>query len=155
MLDFCRVNGEIHAMFYSGHELPLLSTTIMKTSFIILVGVSLLSLTAHAQDERKWQNDGTYSVHNYKHHNKATAARRLSIKQGLDVTPPAAVINQVANYKRQIPGLPAVGGVAMPHTPQTNVASRNYKIQRVSHQAPESSTLASEKSQSKLDLGND
>lgn len=121
----------------------------MKT-FLILFGViSLTTLTANAQDDRKLRNDVTYSLHNYKHPNKAAAAKRWTTDKSLDVTPPASAINQLANYKHQMPGLTPVGGVVLLHTPQTDVAVRNYKIQRVSHPAPELSTTVSATPQSR------
>ena len=121
----------------------------MKTSLLILSLISLSAITASAQDDRKLRNDATYSTHNYKHPNKAATARRWTADKSLEVTPPSPAINQLANYKHQMPGLTPVGGVVLPHTPQTNVALRNYKIQRVSHSVPESTEELSARPQSK------
>ncbi|WP_420148235.1 hypothetical protein [Spirosoma sp.] len=121
----------------------------MKTSILILSLISLSALVANAQDDRKLRNDLTYSTHNYKHPNKAAVAQRWKADKSLEVTPPAAAVNQLANYKHQMPGLAPVGGVVLPHTPQTDVAARNYKIQRVSHATADPSQEISVRSQSK------
>ncbi|MBC7891881.1 MAG: hypothetical protein H7Y12_06705 [Sphingobacteriaceae bacterium] len=69
-------------------------------AFLLLVG-----LTAQAQDKRN--SDPGYSLHNYKHANKAAEARRWEAAQQTSVSIPvptvaAAGIRPVAgNYKRQ------------------------------------------------------
>ncbi|MBD2755096.1 hypothetical protein [Spirosoma validum] len=121
----------------------------MKTLIFTLGIIGLTVLTASAQDDRKLRNDVTYSTHNYKHANKAATAKRWTTDKSLEVTPPSTAVNQLANYKHQMPGLTPVGGVVLPHTLQTDVASRNYKIQRVSEPVPESTQEISAKPQSK------
>lgn len=128
----------------------------MKTFIFTLGLISLTVLTASAQDDRKLRKDATYSTHNYKHPNKAATAQRWTADKSLEVTPPSTAVNQLTNYKHQMPGLPPVGGVVLPHTPQTDVASRNYKIQRVSESTPESNQEISAKPQSReTSAGND
>ena len=109
----------------------------MKTATLILTALSLLALTEQAcsQDkpdasQTKLRKDPTYSTHNYKHANKAAAARRWEAGSGVAVQPPAPGNAGLANYKRQAPGQPPVGGITVGHTPSTDVADRNYKMQR-------------------------
>lgn len=105
----------------------------MKTKLFLLAGLCLMALIepASAQDERRLRNDPTYSTHNYKHANKAAAARRWSGTKGLAVQQPVPAETGLADYKKQIPGQRPAGGVTVDHTPSTDIAERNYKIQRV------------------------
>ncbi|CCH52595.1 hypothetical protein BN8_01607 [Fibrisoma limi BUZ 3] len=108
----------------------------MKTTLFIIALISLTVSTALAQDDRKLRSDGTYSVHNYKHPNKAATARKWSSQVSVPVSTPATVAGPVANYKQSVPGQVPAGGVTVPHTPLEDVALRNYKIQRVNHGRP-------------------
>lgn len=105
----------------------------MKPRLFLLAGLSLMALAepASAQDERRLRNDPTYSTHNYKHANKAAAARRWSENKGVAVQQPAPAETVLADYKKQVPGQRPAGGITVDHTPLTDVADRNYKIQRV------------------------
>lgn len=104
----------------------------MKTILSLLTGLSLLGLTpqASAQDDRLLRNDPTYSTHNYKHANKAAIARQWEANPGVPVRQPTPMDADLANYKRQTPAQPPVGGITVNHTPSMDMASRNYKMQR-------------------------
>lgn len=112
---------------------------IMKTPLLIVAIISLTTLTASAQDDRKLRNDHTYSTHNYKHPNKVATARKWAGQTGIEVTAPASVTGRVANYKQPVPGQVPRGGLTVPHTPLEDVAERNYKIQRVNSARPATS----------------
>jgi hypothetical protein len=103
----------------------------MKTIQSWLLGLGLVALSnwSCAQDRPSWANDPTYSTSNYKHPNKAQAARRVSTKQTVSVTAPSVGDAQLANYKRQTPNQTPSGGITVDHTPSTSLADRNYKIQ--------------------------
>ena len=105
----------------------------MKTNLFLLAGLCLMALVepTSAQDERRLRNDPTYSTHNYKHANKAAAARRWADNKGVAVQQPAPAETRLADYKKQVPGQRPAGGVTLDHTPSTDLADRNYKIQRV------------------------
>lgn len=105
----------------------------MKTiqSYIIALGFLALATQVSGQDKQsKLRNDPTYSTHNYKHPNKAATARQWESKSGVVVEQPQSGNANLANYKRQVPNQAPVGGVTVDHTPSTDVADRNYKIQR-------------------------
>ncbi|QIP15166.1 hypothetical protein G8759_22345 [Spirosoma aureum] len=104
----------------------------MKRILLIAALSGLSLITASAQDDNKVRNDHTYSTHNYKHANKAATARQWENKSGASVRAPGLGTAPLANYKHQVPGAVPTGGVVLPHTPETDVALRNYKIQRVS-----------------------
>ena len=104
----------------------------MKRISLIAVLIGFSFITASAQDNQKVRNDHTYSTHNYKHGNKAAAARQWENKSGASVRAPGLSTGPLANYKHPVPGATPMGGVVMPHTPDMDVAQRNYKIQRVS-----------------------
>ncbi|QJD80054.1 hypothetical protein [Spirosoma rhododendri] len=103
----------------------------MKATNFWLLGIALVALSnwSCAQDKPSWANDPTYSTSNYKHPNKAQAARQASTKQAVSVTAPATGDGQLANYKRQRPNQAPVGGVTVDHIPSASLANRNYKIQ--------------------------
>lgn len=109
----------------------------MNTKLFLLAGLCLTALTepASAQDERRLRNDPTYSTHNYKHANKAAAARRWADNKGVAVQQPAPAETRLADYKKQVPGQRPAGGITVDHTPSTDIADRNYKIQRVNSSA--------------------
>ncbi|GAB3512755.1 hypothetical protein GCM10027341_53890 [Spirosoma knui] len=94
------------------------------------LGVFAMSRPAYAQDDTKLRNDPTYSTHNYKHPNKSAVARGWESKQGVTVGRPMPSQEPLANYKRQVPGQPTGNGIVVNHTPSTDVADRNYKMQR-------------------------
>ncbi|GAB3689786.1 hypothetical protein GCM10027592_06560 [Spirosoma flavus] len=104
----------------------------MKKYIVIAVLSTLTILNASAQDDTKLRRDVTYSTHNYKHANKAAAARQWSNKKGVTVNAPTLNQGPAVSYKHQAPGTAPVGGVVTTHTPERDVAVRNYKIQRVS-----------------------
>lgn len=108
----------------------------MKRTLFIAALTGLSFLTASAQDNQKIRKDHTYSTHNYKHPNKAAVARQWDNKPAVVVRASGANLNTVANYKHPVPGAVPVGGVVVPHTPETDVALRNYKIQRLSMPKP-------------------
>ena len=77
-----------------------------------------------------------YSTHNYKHPGMAADAHRWENKKGLAVKAPQPGDAQLANYKNQVPTAQPVGGITVAHTPSTNLADRNYKIQRINEPTP-------------------
>ena len=103
----------------------------MKKYFAIAALSVLTIFTATAQDDAKLRRDVTYSTNNYKHPNKAAVARKWESAKGVDVNAPSLTKGAVASYKHQSPTAKPVGGVVTAHTPETDVAVRNYKIQRV------------------------
>lgn len=125
----------------------------MKTLTTLLIGLGLLACNAptKAQDEQKLRKDHTYSTHNYKHPNKAAAARRWENREGVLVQTPSPQDAQLANYKNQRPGQQPVGGVTVPHTPDENLANRNYKMQKPSVGAGQDGTLTRKRSKNRPD----
>ena len=114
----------------------------MKTLNLMLLGIALLAVTEQAcsqndqnTGQRKPLNNPMYSTHNYKHPNLANAARRWEKKEGVAVEAPKISDTELANYKRQMPGVQPAGGITVDHTPSSNLADRNYKIQRISEPA--------------------
>ena len=105
----------------------------MNTLLILLTGLSLLAFSNQtmAQSRAIPQNDPGYSTGNYKHANKAAAARRWEGKTGVSVQTPAPQNAQVANYKNQLPNQQPAGGVTVPHLPNEELANRNYKANQV------------------------
>ncbi len=114
----------------------------MKQTLFSIVVSSLLALTASAQDEATLRNDPTYSPHNYKHPNKAAAARKWANKTGVAVPAPGYTQESLANYKQQKPGVTPARSLSVAHTPTNEVTLRNYKVQRVSL-SPESNSPGS------------
>ncbi|HEY0109542.1 MAG TPA: hypothetical protein VGB67_07945 [Fibrella sp.] len=125
----------------------------MKSITTLLIGICLLaySVRAKAQDEDKLRKDPTYSTHNYKHPNKAAVARRWEAKEGVPVYKPLPQDIRLSNYKNQLPGQPPYGGVMVPHTPNENLANRNYKMQRPSIGASQDSTLSRKRAKKRAD----
>jgi hypothetical protein len=102
----------------------------MKSTLLLLAAFGLMVSTAQAQDDTKLKNDPTYSTHNYKHPNKAAKARQWEANSGTEVRPPYQAANRQANYKNQSPNPLPAGGVTVPHTPNEQLANRNYKAQQ-------------------------
>ncbi|GAB3944401.1 hypothetical protein GCM10028805_11870 [Spirosoma harenae] len=113
----------------------------MKKYLAIAILSTLTIFNASAQDDSKLRRDVTYSTHNYKHANKAATARQWDSKKGVTVNAPTLNQGPAISYKHQAPS-PAVGGVVATHTPEMDVAVRNYKIQRVSESRSTSSSEA-------------
>ncbi|MVM30294.1 hypothetical protein GO755_09635 [Spirosoma sp. HMF4905] len=114
----------------------------MKTYLFILALSGLSILTASAQDDSKLRNDVTYSANNYKHPNKAAAARKWETKQGTEVNAPGLTPGPMISYKRPVPNVVPTGGVVVAHTPDRDLAKHNYKIQRVSLSPPANSSTS-------------
>ncbi len=125
----------------------------MKSITTLLIGLGLLahSVPIKAQNEDKLRKDPTYSTHNYKHPNKAATARAWENKEGVPVWLPSQQDSRLSNYKNQLPGQPPVGGVVVPHTPNENLANRNYKMQKPSVSASQDSTLARKRAKKRND----
>lgn len=121
----------------------------MKKYLFVLALSGLSILTVSAQDDSKVRKDVTYSTHNYKHPNKAAAARQWEAKKSVAVSAPVLTSGPIASYKHSVPGAVPAGGVVVPHTPEMDVAVRNYKIQRVSEsrRAIESAPEVADKTQ--------
>lgn len=115
----------------------------MKTYLFVLALSGLSILTASAQDDSKLRNDVTYSANNYKHPNKAAAARKWETKKGIEVNAPGLTPGPMTSYKQPVPNAVPVGGVVVAHTPDRDLAKHNYKNQRVSS-SPTPSPSASE-----------
>lgn len=100
-------------------------------SYLLVLGLLAFAGQVSGQDSQsKLRKDPTYSTHNYKHPNKAATARQWESKSGVAVEQPQSGNANLANYKRQVPNQAPVGGVTVDHTPSSDVADRNYKIQR-------------------------
>lgn len=97
---------------------------------LTIAAFSTLSLSVHAQTEPTWRNDPTYSVHNYKHANKVAAVKGRALEPGITVNSPKPGVAHFANYKMSVTNQTPVGGIVLPHTPDTNLAGRNYKMSR-------------------------
>lgn len=113
------------------------------------MSMGLLAMTERAcsQDDQKASskkplNNPMYSTHNYKHPNLAAAASRWDKKEGVAVKKPSPGDAQLANYKNQMPNVEPLGGITVDHSPSTNLADRNYKIQRLSE--PQSTGFTNE-----------
>jgi|GEM_PF-3225392 len=112
----------------------------MFITLLALVTLPLFAVSVNAQDYKGpepmkagkpvWRNDPMYSIHNYKHPNKAAAVQRRSSGMGVTVNVPLSGVNQVANYKMPAMQRVPVGGITVPHSPDLNVANRNYKMPR-------------------------
>lgn len=129
----------------------------MKTYIFALALSGLTVLTVSAQDDAKSRKDVTYSTHNYKHPNKAAAARKWANQKGTGITTPGFNNKAVANYKQPVPNAEPVDGLLVPHTAQENLADRNYKIQRLNVTTPVASSteVASDARQKELPRENE
>jgi len=93
-----------------------------------LLGIHL-ALPAEGQDDDKLRRDPTYSIHNYKHPNKAATALRWAIEEGK-----AKELNRIpvnANYKRPRDSSGTGSAVILPVEtvpPQNYKMPRNYKM---------------------------
>ncbi|GAA4399067.1 hypothetical protein GCM10023187_10390 [Nibrella viscosa] len=95
----------------------------MKT-YLFSIVLSMLAITsAVAQTSDNRRNDVTYSIHNYKHPNKATAAREWSSRKFV----PARLPRMAANYKHRVQNPVLTSSLVIPHTPIDD-AKRNYKM---------------------------
>jgi len=94
---------------------------------ILTLLVGLVVTTAYAQD--KQTNDATVSTHNYKHPNKAEAARQLGTEASIEFRRRPGWGKAKANYKDQKrnDGLP-VAAIAIP-VRGTAASPVNYKQQ--------------------------
>lgn len=110
----------------------------MKTNILGIAFCLLTALTVSGQDQAALCNDPMYSTNNYKHPNKAAAAARWANKEGIQVAAPGYDPQRVANYKQPRSGVSPTMGIAVPHTPSTSLADRNYKFQRVNSSRPAS-----------------
>ena len=113
----------------------------MKSVFTLLT-VAIATLGAQAQDDAKLRRDPGYSTQNYKHANKAAAARRWEGKSGVSVQAPTPQTAQAANYKNSVPGQAPAGGVTVPHRRNEALANRNYKMQQPAVQSAENGSMA-------------
>ncbi|WP_041258404.1 hypothetical protein [Fibrella aestuarina] len=113
----------------------------MKLVFSLLAGLGLLACgnDTAAQDDAKLRNDPTYSTHNYKHPNKAAAARRWEGDKGVEVRPPYGPANRQTSYKNQAPNQLPSGGITVDHVTDEGLANRNYKAQNQKTRSTESS----------------
>ena len=125
----------------------------MKATYNWLLGLALVAISnwSCAQDRPSWANDPTYSTGNYKHPNKARAARQASTKQTVSVTAPTIGDAQLANYKQQRPNQTPAGGITVDHTPSASLADRNYKIQVPVRDNGSSDSVISRRSKQKKD----
>ncbi|HLL93455.1 MAG TPA: hypothetical protein VK404_00665 [Spirosoma sp.] len=123
-------------------------------SYLIALGTLLVVEQASGQDNsagNKLRNDPTYSTHNYKHSNKAAAARKWESNRGVVVKSPVAGGANVANYKRQTPNQAPAGGITIYHIPSTDVADRNYKMQRPNQSTGSSGSGVADKRKNRAD----
>lgn len=97
----------------------------MKTLAFLLIFLTGFAVTTQAQGG-KAQQDVTYSIHNYKHPNKAAAASRWNAQPGTAIVTPN-VQGALANYKRPVPGIEPGVSLSVPGNGPASVASRNYK----------------------------
>ncbi|MFD1140317.1 hypothetical protein ACFQ4C_04325 [Larkinella insperata] len=100
----------------------------MKTILGTCLGLLAIALAIPALAQDKLKNDPTYSTSNYKHPNKAAAARQWEPEKGIEFKRRKARPQNIASYREQQRrggiGDPAI---AVPATP--SVANRNYKQQ--------------------------
>lgn len=127
----------------------------MKPYLFTLALIGLAGLTTFAQDNNKLRKDVTYSVHNYKHGNKAAVARTWSDQKAVSVPAPGTVAGPIANYKHPMPGTQPSAGVTVEHTPEMDVAVRNYKMQGASTSAQPKSEMATKDKKTTVTTGND
>lgn len=129
----------------------------MKPVFSILVTAALtaISATMLAQTRPVWERDPTYSVNNYKHSNKAASVHHRHFKSGMDVRVPQSGANQLASYKMPKVGQPPVGGVVLLHTPNQDIASRNYKMPRLTRPVVQLAPALAEKPSSSSSVTTD
>lgn len=123
----------------------------ISTYFLMICWLVLAEQACGQDDRNKLRNDPTYSTHNYKHANKAAAARKWEDNPGVVVKQPASGETNLANYKRQVPNQVPVGGITVGHTPSTDVADRNYKMQRPSQSTSSSGTGVASKRRNRVD----
>ncbi len=110
----------------------------MKTLLTLLTG---FGLWAGSPARTHAQTDPTQSARNYKHANKAAAARAQETDRGVRVMPPAQSGAGFASYKDQTPAQRPVGGVVVRHTPNEALANRNYKARTTGQPAQENGNM--------------
>ncbi|GAB3336417.1 hypothetical protein GCM10027299_46440 [Larkinella ripae] len=100
----------------------------MKTITITCLGLLAIALAIPATAQNKLKSDPTYSTANYKHPNKAAAAREWEPENGIEFRRRKSKPQNIATYREQQRrggiGDPAI---AVPATP--SMANRNYKQQ--------------------------
>jgi hypothetical protein len=90
-------------------------------SIIFLISAILISLSGYGQ---KWKSDPSYSVHNYKHPNKAAIAKKADTARLQNITYMEALVPVSRNYKAQ-----NVGVARKPQTVQVmSLPSKNTLI---------------------------
>ncbi|MRS62077.1 hypothetical protein [Larkinella terrae] len=102
----------------------------MKTIMKTCLGLLAIALAIPASAQNKLKNDPTYSTANYKHPNKATAARQWEPEAGIEFRKRKRQPMNIATYREQQRrgglGDPAI---TIPATP--SMANRNYKQQNL------------------------
>ena len=115
-------------MTYSTFANPVLGRILLAW-----IGCLLWPGIASAQDE-KLRRDVTYSTHNYKHPNKAAAARKWEQGKGMEIQAPTNVASR--NYKQQQPTTasdqPLEEGIVLKANRDQLFINRNYKDQHPS-----------------------
>ena len=125
----------------------------ISSGILTLCWLALVGQVYGQENQRKLRNDPTYSTHNYKHANKAATAGKWKANSGVAVQQPLPGEMNMANYKRQAPNQAPVGGVTVEHTPSTDVADRNYKMQRPSQSTGSSGWRVAGKKKNRADNG--
>ena len=103
----------------------------MKTILTTCIGLLAVALAIPATAQNKLKNDPTYSTANYKHPNKATAARQWESESGIEFRirnnrKPQNIASYREQQRRGGLGDPAI---AIPSKP--SLANRNYKQQNL------------------------
>jgi hypothetical protein len=97
-------------------------------NLIFVVTLTLISIASYGQ---KWKNDPSYSIHNYKHPNKADLAKKADLARLEEIPYVKAMVPVSRNYKAQnlqIARKPEV--VSVISVPSRNATTnRNYKQQ--------------------------
>lgn len=127
----------------------------MTTTIAACAGLLAIALALPALSQDKLKNDPTYSTANYKHPNKAAAARQWEPEQGIEFKRRKNRPQNIASYREQQRrggiGDPAI---AIPATP--SMANRNYKQQNrmVSPQPAAKPEVATTRTEADESVGN-
>jgi hypothetical protein len=102
----------------------------MKMIMTTCIGLLAVALAISATAQNKLKNDPTYSTANYKHPNKAAAARQWEPEAGIEFRRRKRKPQNIATYREQ----QRLGGfgdaaITIPATP--SFANRNYKQQNL------------------------